>query len=151
MVWALWRSRCRACLRTSRNRMHVNLRMYYTCLRLTAGDCFPVARMSAMSPVCENTTRLTLSRLVLLDNTAHKNKKEAQAASEHRQPMDLFPSLSACIYPCHTHIPSLPLVILCARRRLQEAGSVRIWPSVTAPPSAPLTRYWSSSPVCQSR
>jgi hypothetical protein len=66
-----------------------------------------------------------MSRLrLLLDFIAHKNKEEAQAASERRQPMDLFPSLSACIYPCHTHIPSHPLEVLSARRRLQEAGSI---------------------------
>jgi hypothetical protein len=77
---------------------------------------------------------------------ANKSKKKRKP-QERRQPIDLFLSLSACIYPGHTHVPAHPLVILCARRRLQEVGDICIWPSITASPRAPLTRYGSCRSV----
>lgn len=90
--------------------------------------CLIYTYMVAVPPASPN-----LAKII-----ADQEHEEAQA-SERRQPMDLCLSLSACICPCHTHIPSHPLVVHPALRRLQEAECICIWP-------APLTRdAWESS------
>ena len=84
---------------------------------------------------------------LLLNNIEHQGQKQAQAASEHRQPMDLLLSLSACMYPCHTHMPRIHTTPFEPVGACERLGA----PASGLSSCAPMTRYGLSSPVCQSR